>query len=298
MSLRRIDIEECHGHLLRIAESFDRICREHDIPYFMLGGTMLGAVRHEGFIPWDDDMDFGIPRPYFDRFIETAREELPECYSVLTRKNSDAVKKGFIKIQLKGSKVIEKIFEPADADFYSGIAIDVFPLDGASTDNLADRIRIKRIFWLIRFHEGRFCSLSVRKGLKKLAAAFIKALPIDDRKLADFIDRKLQSREFDASPKTANYYGHWKEREIIDSKVFKSSRRYTFQSITLAGVEDYDTYLRSLYGDYMQLPPKEQQITHADNIFIEESAAVPPSDPSKRKGSAISSPATLQTTRQ
>ncbi len=208
------------------------------------------------------------------------------------------MKKGFIKIQLKGSKVIEKIFEPADADFYSGIAIDVFPLDGASTDNLADRIRIKRIFWLIRFHEGRFCSLSVRKGLKKLAAAFIKALPIDDRKLADFIDRKLQSREFDASPKTANYYGHWKEREIIDSKVFKSSRRYTFQSITLAGVEDYDTYLRSLYGDYMQLPPKEQQITHADNIFIEESAAVPPSDPSKRKGSAISSPATLQTTRQ
>ncbi len=298
MSLRRIDIEECHGHLLRIAECFDRICREHDIPYFMLGGTMLGAVRHEGFIPWDDDMDFGIPRPYFDRFIETAREELPECYSVLTRKNSDAVKKGFIKIQLKGSKVIEKIFEPAEADFYNGIAIDVFPLDGASADSLADRIRIKRIFWLIRFHEGRFCSLSVRKGLKKLAAAFIKALPIDDRKLADFIDRKLQSREFDASPKTANYYGHWKEREIIDSKVFKSSRRYTFQSITLAGVEDYDTYLRSLYGDYMQLPPKEQQITHADNIFIEESAAVPPSDPSKRKGSAISSPATLQTTRQ
>ena len=79
MSLRRIDMDECHEHLLRIAECFDGICRRHGIPYFMLGGTMLGAVRHKGFIPWDDDMDFGIPRPYFNRFIETAREELPDC---------------------------------------------------------------------------------------------------------------------------------------------------------------------------------------------------------------------------
>ena len=181
------------------------------------------------------------------------------------------MKKGFIKIRLKGSRVIERIFEPQAADCYGGIAIDVFPLDGASTDSLADRIRIKLIFLLIRIHEGRFCSLSVRKGLKKLAAAFIKALPINDRKLADIIDRKLQSRDYDASPKTANYYGHWKEREILGRELFESSKRYAFQSITLSGVEDYDTYLCSLYGDYMQLPPKEQQLTHADEIFIDDS---------------------------
>ena len=271
MSLRRIDIKECHTHLLQIAECFDILCSKHNIPYFMLGGTMLGAVRHKGFIPWDDDMDFGIPRPYFNRFIEIAQKELPDCYSVLTRENSDAVKKGFIKIQLKGSRVIEKIFEPQAADFYGGIAIDVFPLDGASLDGLTHKLRAKLIFLLIRIHEGRFCSLSVRKGLKKLIAAFIKALPINDKRLADTIDHLAGKQDFRSSPQTANYYGHWKEREILGRELFESSKRYTFQSITLSGVEDYDTYLCSLYGDYMQLPPKEQQLTHADEIFIDDS---------------------------
>lgn len=270
MSFRRIEIKECHEYLLQIAECFDQICNKHNIPYYMLGGTMLGAIRHKGFIPWDDDMDFGIPRPYFDQFIDIAQKELPENYSLLTRKNSNAVKKGFIKIQLKGSKLIERVFESEDTNFYNGITIDIFPLDGCVTRSMTNKIRIKQIFLLLRIYEGRFCSLSIRSGLKKVIAALIKALPINDEKLANKIDRKLQNQNYNTSSKIANYYGHWKEREIIDSKIFSSSKRYVFHTITLSGVEDYDTYLRSLYGDYMQLPPKEQQITHADEIFVEE----------------------------
>ena len=101
MPLRRIDIKECHQHLLEIAKCFDQLCATHHIPYYMLGGTMLGAIRHRGFIPWDDDMDFGIPRPFFDQFIKIAEKELPQQYSLLTRQNSTAIPKGFIKIQLK-----------------------------------------------------------------------------------------------------------------------------------------------------------------------------------------------------
>ena len=265
MSLRKIDLQECHQHLLNIAICFDSLCSKHKIPYYMLGGTMLGAIRHKGFIPWDDDMDFGIPRPYFQQFIEIAQKELPIQYEVLTRQNSQAVKKGFIKIQLKGSKLIEKVFEPNESDFYNGIAIDIFPLDGVKAKN---KLRDKYIFLLIRIYEGRFCSLSIRKGFKKIVAAIIKGLPINDKKLADYIDTLIQQEDYMRCDQVANYYGHWKERETINRSIFDSSEDYPFETLSLKGVKNYDSYLSSLYSNYMQLPPKEQQITHADDIYI------------------------------
>ena len=163
MSLRRIDMAECHQILLQIAACFDQLCNKHDIPYYMLGGTMLGAIRHQGFIPWDDDMDFGIPRPYFDTFIQYAERELPAAYEVLTRHNAPAIQKGLIKIQLKGSKLIEKVFGDNDTQFFNGIAIDVFPLDGCQLASWQDRWLVKQIFLLIRMQEGRFCSLDIRR---------------------------------------------------------------------------------------------------------------------------------------
>ena len=268
MPLRRIDIKECHQHLLEIAKCFDQLCAAHQIPYYMLGGTMLGAIRHKGFIPWDDDMDFGIPRPFFNQFIKIAEKELPKQYSLLTRQNSPAIPKGFIKIQLKGSKLIEKVFDTQKPDFYNGIAIDVFPLDGCDSTSWLDRLRIKYIFMLIRIHEGRFCSLDIRKGLKKTAAALIKAMPIDDRKLADHIDQLIQSWDYASSAMLSNCYGHWKEREIIHKQIFGEPKPYAFGPLSLHGVSDANSYLQLLYGDYMLLPPKEQQLTHADEIYV------------------------------
>lgn len=270
MPLRRIDIKECHSHLLEIATCFDQLCTAHQIPYYMLGGTMLGAIRHKGFIPWDDDMDFGIPRPFFNRFVEIAEKELPTQYLLLTRQNSPAIPKGFIKIQLKGSKLIEKVFETQKTDFYNGIAIDIFPLDGCDATSWLDCLRIKYIFMLIRIHEGRFCSLDIRKGVKKLAAAIIKALPINDKRLADCIDQLIQSWNYETSPMLSNCYGHWKEREIIYKQVFGQPKHYAFGTLSLYGVSDADSYLKQLYGNYMLLPPKEQQLTHADEIYVTE----------------------------
>ena len=92
------DISEVHQILLGIAKEFDRICRENDIPYYMLGGTMLGAVRHKGFIPWDDDMDFGVPRPYYDRLVSVLESELLHPYRCCTYRNNQGVFAPFVKI--------------------------------------------------------------------------------------------------------------------------------------------------------------------------------------------------------
>ena len=237
--LKQIDITECHRQLLHIAIAFDKLCQKHHIPYYMLGGTMLGAIRHQGFIPWDDDMDFGIPRPFFQKFISIAKEELPASLELIGRNDSEAMKKGFVKVQLKGSKLFEKVFGEQKEGFYNGIAIDIF------------------------------CTLSIRKGGKKWVAALIKALPFQERDLADFIDQWIQKPDYSTSKQVSNYYGHWKEREIMDKSILGEPVYYPFESIRLLGAERYDDYLKSLYGDYMKLSPADQQITHADEMYID-----------------------------
>lgn len=274
MSLRQIDIHECHNLLLQIAESFDHICKKHNIPYYMLGGTMLGAIRHKGFIPWDDDMDFGIPRTHFNSFLKIANLELPKELQIISRQNSPAIKKGFVKIQLKGSRLFETVFGKQEESFYNGIAIDIFPLDGADTDSLLGKQTIKKAFALQRLHEARFCSLDIRKGVKKITAGLLKSIPINDEKLADYIDTIIQKVPYDKSDKVANFYGHWREREIIDKTIFGKPTDYVFEHLSLSGVQNYNAYLKSLYGNYMKLPPKEQQLVHAEQIFIDTSISL------------------------
>ena len=97
--MRQIEsAEELHGILLGIGRAFDDLCRKHNIPYYMLGGTMLGAVRHGGIIPWDDDLDFGVPREFFDRLKQVLSDELPDPYRVVTLEKSDSMLNEIIKI--------------------------------------------------------------------------------------------------------------------------------------------------------------------------------------------------------
>ena len=98
--MERIDIEEVHSRVLAIAKEFDRICTLHGIPYYMIGGTMLGAIRHKGFIPWDDDMDFGVPIEHYQELINILEKELPYPFRCCTYKNHPAVLFNFLKTYL------------------------------------------------------------------------------------------------------------------------------------------------------------------------------------------------------
>ena len=129
--MRKIDIEECHQILLQIAVAIDEVCTKHSIPYYMIGGTMLGAVRHGGFIPWDDDFDIAIDRRYYEPFLEKAREELPEYLSVSTYSDSNGIFFGFAKIQDSRTLAIEPTYRVDEKD-RNGINIDIFPLDSCS----------------------------------------------------------------------------------------------------------------------------------------------------------------------
>ena len=147
---------------------------------------------------------------------------------------------------------------------------DIFPLDGVNLSSLKSKFHIKLAFLLIRIQEGRFCSLSIRKGMKKVIAYLIKKLPLNDDSLAAYIEKLIQKDKYESAKQIANFYGHWKEKEIIDKQIFSTSTIYPFEDIYLKGVKDYNAYLTALYHNYMDLPPKEKQITHADEFYIQE----------------------------
>ena len=126
--MKKIDnIEELHKILLDIAKYFHQICVDNDIPYYMLGGTMLGAVRHKGFIPWDDDMDFGVERKYFEKLETILEERVDSPYRLLTKYNSKIILNDFDK--LEDSRTIVQDPSRSNINEVFGVNVDVFPLD-------------------------------------------------------------------------------------------------------------------------------------------------------------------------
>lgn len=262
--MRRIEsLEEEHKILLEIAKEFHRVCVKHNIPYYMLGGTMLGAVRHGGFIPWDDDMDFGIPRRYFSEFFKIAEKEFPSHLRISTVYNSRRITGGFAKIDDTRTYMVRSLFRGEDMKI--GVNIDVFPIDYA--DNDFSRYSKNRIISrLLQIQAYRLLSLQDRPLPKKVVALFIKAVlsPLRRGAIIDFIVKHLI---VDDGPNMANHFGAWSIKEIVPREVMGTPTPYRFENIELYGVEDADRYLKSLYKDWHQLPPDGKRKIHALEIY-------------------------------
>ena len=156
-----------HKRALNLGKCFHSICEENTIPYYMLGGSMLGAVRHKGFIPWDDDMDFGVERKYFDKLKDVLEKQLPQNYRMISKDNVKGFYGGFIKIEDKTTLVKEQL-----TDFEYGVSIDVFPLD-RTNNNFSLFSRNKIINTLYKLQNYRFYSLKNYSLSKRCISIFL-----------------------------------------------------------------------------------------------------------------------------
>ena len=253
--------KEIHGILLDIAKTFHRICESHAIPYYMLGGTMLGAVRHKGFIPWDDDMDFGVPRKYFKELQEILAKELPEKYGILTIKNSKALLIDIMKVHNKRTVMKELYKENVEEEF--GINIDIFPLDRASEKG---GLKANLIICLKGLQQYRFLSINQRPWYKKIVACVIKTLflPVTRLTIINFINTYLIEKE---GAYIANHFGTWGKRETVAANVIGAPILYCFEDTEFYGVANPVDYLSSLCGDYMTLPPENKRHLHITDVF-------------------------------
>ena len=244
-----------------ILKEIKKVCDKHDLQFFMIGGTLLGAVRHHGMIPWDDDIDIGLLRKDYETFIKVAPKELPSYLFVSNYHTSDGAGEPFSKVMDMRGKMVEIFTATTKAP--QGIFVDVFPVDHVPDS------KIKRAIHRFKNYELRKLILleanyNFRKtGVKKIGYDVLKAYAkLRGRKSLVTAYEKNASKYERVPCKNVvvlgSNYGY--EIENIDTEAMSSVELVPFEDGQYPIPVGYERYLRKVYGDYMQLPPVEKRV--------------------------------------
>ena len=271
------DIEKIHKIDLEIVKEVINLCEKHGLTYYMLGGTMLGAVRHGGFIPWDDDIDLGMFRDDYEAFLIYA-EELPKHLKVVNYRNSPSYQYYITRVLDTKTKVVEERI--GNDNKYTNASIDIFPIDGTPNNKFLRKIHYTRILYhralMSLCYKDSIDRKRPRSSAEKALLWVLEKLPIEKMtsayKQKDKIDKLLRKQKVDGSEYIGNIMGAYRTREIVPYKYYGKGKFYDFEDIKLRGMELADEYLTHTYGDYMQLPPEELRKTHFKIIDIQDSS--------------------------
>lgn len=237
-----------------------RICRKCGIHFNMVGGTMLGAIRHKGYIPWDDDADIGFLRTEYEKFREACKTELnSEKYYMQDLRDTEGYRWGYGKLRRKDTEFIRlgQEFMP----YKQGVSIDLMPFDNVPDGWLAKRIHFFRCFLYRKLFWSEVGSRTEKNFWKRIAYKAMRRIPMDlvIRSYQHFIDtgqrKKTQLVRILTFPTPKDVYGY-------ERKWYTQLSKYSFEDMMLPGAKDYDGYLRVKYGDYMELPPNEKRKVH------------------------------------
>ena len=258
-------------YLLGMIKWFHEFCKDNEIRYYALGGTMLGAVRHKGFIPWDDDIDVGVPRKDYEKLRrickESSKEEKYRFEFPDSQSNEFATP--YAKLYDTGTTLIENYYKT----YKRGIFIDIFPLDGTGNSYKESYRYYKQLKAVYNLFMTRVAAINKRRHPVKNASIVLgrlipdRLLPV--RSLRVYLDRKASQKDFDKMIYGGNVFGNWGLKEIMKTSIMGEPKEYEFNGITIYGVEKYDEYLSNLYGDWQKLPPKEKRVTHHDYLILD-----------------------------
>lgn len=252
--------------LLDMLKWFHEFCVEHHLRYYALGGTMLGAARHQGFIPWDDDIDVGMPRKDYKLLQHLIKDQTGRYVLEYPGLNDDY----FYTIS-KLYDTSTTLIENTKNHIKRGIFLDIFPLDGLGNSLEEARHNYRPIANKLNVLLAR--TTGIRKGrnpLKNLAVLAARLIPnclVNNKKLLLSIETLCEKKDFDTYSYGGNFLGAWRFKEIMPSVIMGTPTLYPFENMQIYGAQDYNGYLTHLYGNWHQLPPKEKQVTAHD--FIE-----------------------------
>ena len=258
------DISELRKIQMDILSYVDKTCREHNIHYSMSGGTLIGAIRHRGFIPWDDDIDIMLTREDYNRLICSIQEKFnngERRYKILTHDIDHDFKFPYAKVVDESTIVIEDV--KGCKNF--GVFIDIFPIDYIPSGKCSTLFIKQRVLYYLlnikrlRWEKGR----SFIKNILIIISQFA-LLPLSDDKIISLMDKVANNAsKFPTKRRSCLVWGYGK-KEIVPASIHDNHIDLPFEDRKYMAIKDYDIYLTSLFGDYMQLPPEEKQVTHHD----------------------------------
>ncbi len=259
--LRALQLSE-----LEILLEFQRICQKHDLQYFLTAGTLLGAVRHKGFIPWDDDIDVMMLRPDFERFKVVCRDELDEAYFYQDEETDPNYPFYFAKLRKNGTKVIEPMLK--DIAMHSGQYIDIFPLDGCPDWNCIARLYFKGMELLncaILSHTTIMFTCGYTKWYMKLIYHVLSNVPIEILRYGRHLLRKLANKVSSGKRLCTVGGQHGFPKETFQSKWLQHTLMIEFEKKFFSVPSGWNEILHNMYGNYHVFPSEEGRKGHFDN---------------------------------
>ena len=265
MVLEDKDLKKLHETLLIIMDEFGRICKKHGIPYFLDSGSALGAVRHKGFIHWDDDVDIGMLREDYLKFMEVAAKELDKEFFLQTHDTDPNYFRFHAKIRMNNTFFPEK---NTDHLAHRGIFIDIFPFDYVSDDERVALREIKKARWLFRF--VLFTRPGYKPGvIRKKVIQMVLKLTNYDRNRDRYV--KHITKHFASPTKHVTcfpYYALAKKDLVFELNDVRGGNYVEFEDREYQAMQNPDAYLTTMYGDYMTLPPEEDRTYHANGKIV------------------------------
>lgn len=258
-------VREVQLSILEVMKDVETICRENEIDYFIISGTVLGAIRHKGFIPWDDDLDIGMTRENYDKFKKVFSQEQPKGLFLQDYKSDPNIPFYFSKVRKDNTEFVENYTK--DIKMHHGVYIDIFPYDNVPNSDLRRTMhRLHLDFWMNLFIAKSLKGSSVpqtsiigktKVGVRTMFHYLLK--PVSKDFLFGRVDRI--SKKYNSQ--TTEELNYIKEKPMKKKRIdIQNLIEVDFENLKLRCHANPESYLEFEYGDYMALPKEENRVGH------------------------------------
>lgn len=260
-----MNIKHFQEKLVEMLGWFHNFCVEHNLTYYVSSGTMLGAARHQGMIPWDDDIDVIMPREDIKRL-----EQLMDNTGRYVLESPTGEARDYLYSCHKIYDTTTTLVENTRAKIKRGIFLDIFPIDGMGNTEEEVQVHFNKIRRKLKLLNAKAYGYNKLMSFWKKVAIFIfRFIPLNEKKLQKEVSELCQERSCSSYKLCGNPIGAYKTKEIMPMSIYGKPTLYDFDGIKVYGVEHADEYLTRLYGDWRKLPPEEKRISNHDFILLD-----------------------------